>query len=78
MPRLTITLSEERHRALKESAARRKKSIATIIEESLEMYGIKTTESARDLVARARRQSALDDRAALDLAIDETRKVRSK
>ncbi len=40
MPRLTITLSEDRHRALMEAAARRRKSIAASIEESLEFYGI--------------------------------------
>ena len=76
MPRLTITLSEERHRALKESAVRRKKSIATLIEESLEMYGIKTIATAAELVARARRQSAMGDCAALALALEETRSVR--
>ena len=53
MPRMTITLSEERQRALKEAAARRKKSIGQLIDESLEFYGIKTSESAAALVAAA-------------------------
>ncbi len=76
MPRLTITLSEERHRALKESAVRRNRSIAALIEESLEMYGIKTRETAASLVARARKQSAMNDRDAISLAQEETRKIR--
>jgi predicted transcriptional regulator len=78
MPRLTITLSEERHRALKEAAARRRKSIAAIIEESLEQSGVKTTEAAIDLVARARSGSGLEDAGALELAVEETRAQRDR
>ncbi len=78
MPRLTITLSEERHRALKEAAVRKQKSIAAIIEESLELSGIKTTEAASDLVARARARSGLDDEEALKLALEETRAQRDQ
>jgi len=78
MPRLTITLSEERHRALKEAAARKRKSIAALIEESLEQSGIKTTEAAADLVARARSGSGLDDDGALELAVEESRAQRGR
>lgn len=78
MPRLTITLSEERHRALKEAAARKRKSIAAIIEESLEQSGIKSTEAAVDLVARAQSGSGLDDAGALELALKETRAQRDR
>jgi hypothetical protein len=78
MPRLTITLSEERHRALKEAAVRKQKSIAAIIEESLELSGIKTTEAACDLVARARAKSGLDDEEALELALKETQAQRDQ
>jgi len=78
MPRLTITLSEERHRALKEAAARKRKSMAALIEESLEQSGIKTTEAAVDLVAKARSRSGLDDAEALELAVDETRAQRDR
>ncbi len=46
MPRLTITLPDERHRALKETTARRATTIRRIIEESLDLYSVKTTESA--------------------------------
>ena len=78
MPRLTITLSEDRHRALKEAAARRRKSIATLIEESLEFYGIKSTATAANLVARSRTQAALDEAEALSLANEETQAVRNR
>jgi hypothetical protein len=78
MPRLTITLSEERHRALKEAAARKRKSIAAIIEESLELSGIKTSEAAADLVARARAMSSLNDAEALELSVNETRAQRDR
>jgi len=76
--RLTITLSEARHRALKEAAARRKKSIGQIIEESLEFYGIKTAESAAELVAAARRRARRRQRQALELASKETRAERRR
>ncbi len=56
MGRLTISLSDERHLALKEAAARQHKSIREIIENSLDYYGIKTKKSARDYVAMARRR----------------------
>jgi predicted transcriptional regulator len=55
MPRLTITLTDARHRALKEAAARRRKSIAAIIEESLEQTGIRDMESAAALAERETR-----------------------
>jgi predicted HicB family RNase H-like nuclease len=47
MTRLTITLSDERHRALKAAALERGKSIASLIEESLDFYGIKTHHPSR-------------------------------
>jgi len=72
MARLTITLSDDRHRALKEAAARRKKSIGQLIEESLEFYGIKSSESAAALVAAARRIARKREDEALELAIEET------
>ena len=78
MPRLTITLSEERHRALKEAAFRRGKTIRQIIEESLEHYGIKTRQEAADLVARARARADLTETEALNRAVEETRRERSR
>jgi hypothetical protein len=76
MARLTITLSDERHRALKEAAARRKKSIGQLIEESLEFYGIKSAESASALVAAARRRASMREDEALEVATEETKAER--
>lgn len=78
MSRLTITLSEERYRALKEAAAQRDKTIGQLIDESLEFYGIKSREDARALVRRARQHARLSQDEALSLAQDEVRAVRSK
>jgi hypothetical protein len=76
MPRLTITLSEERHQALKEAAARRDQSIGDVIEESLESFGINTRASAATLVARARENANLDEQDALSTAVEEIRRHR--
>lgn len=78
MTRLTITLSDERHRALKEAAARRNTTIKQLVEESLDSYGIKTTESAGALVAAARERSRLTEAAALNLAVEEARAERQR
>ena len=78
MTRLTITLSEERHLALREAAAKRRKTIGQLIEESLEFYGIKTTRSAAQLVAKARAHASLGEADALRLAVAETRAVRRR
>jgi len=76
MGRLTISLSDERHLALKETAARQHRSIREIIENSLDNYGIKSTKSARDYVAIARSNSNLNEAEALTIAVDETRSSR--
>ena len=76
MPRLTITISEEKYQALKETAARRRRTIRSLIEESLDFYGIKTLRSAADLVARARRRSGLSEKEAMKLALAEVRERR--
>lgn len=76
MPRLTISLSEERHRALKEAAVRRGKTIGQLIEESLDYCGIKTPARAAELVEKARRRAQLQEAAALDVAVKETREAR--
>jgi len=76
--RLTITLSEARYRALKEASAQRAKTIGELIDESLEFYGIKSREDARDLVRRARARSKLSEQQALKVAQDEVRAARRK
>jgi len=78
MARLTISLSDDRHRALKEAAARRGETIGQIIDASLEFYGIKGRPAAEALVARARGQSRLAEDEPLDLALRETRAERSR
>ena len=78
MSRLTITLPDDLHRALKETAARRNVPIGDLIAESLDFYGIKSTESARNLVARARQNSQLAEDEALRLAQREVRAVRRR
>ena len=78
MPRLTITLSTERHRALKETAVRRGKTIRSLVEESLDAYGVKSTSQAEVLVARARARSGMTESEALRLAVEETRAQRRR
>lgn len=78
MARLTITLSDQRHRALKEAAARRNRTIGQLVEESLEFYGIKGTGDAAALVAAARERAALRETEAIDLAVAETAAERSR
>ena len=78
MSRLTITLSEARYRALKEASAQRDKTIGQIIDESLDFYGIKSRQDARELVRRARTHGKLSEDRALAVAQQEVRAVRRK
>ena len=78
MTRLTITLDDELHQALKETAARQGRTIGSIVTESLRMRGIRTMSSARDLVAKARTGSGLDENQALSVALEEIRRFRRK
>ena len=77
MSRLTITLNDSLHQALKETAARQGRSIGKIIEEGLLLRGIKPVESARQLVARARLQAGLSEEDATRMAVEETRTQRN-
>jgi predicted transcriptional regulator len=77
MTRLTITLSDERHAALKQAAAQRRRSMGELIEESLEHFGIRTGDEALALVRRARQRAAMSEADALALAVSETRAARS-
>ena len=78
MSRLTITLSEARYRALKQASALRDKTIGQIIDESLDFYGIKSRDDARDLVRRARAHSKLTEPQALAVAQEHVKAVRRK
>jgi len=78
MARLTITLSDERHSALREAAARRGITMARIIDESLERSGIKTRDEVLDILARAQRNAtsemgAMTDEEIEQWAVDEVR-----
>ena len=73
MPRLTITLTDRAHKALKDAAARQGRSMSTTIEESLEFGGILASNSAREIVARARSSAGLGDEEAMAIAVRETR-----
>ena len=76
MSRLTITLDDEIHRALKEAAARQGRSIGKLIEESLRLRGIKPTEDARALVERSRSHAGLTEAEAVEFAENEVRQAR--
>jgi predicted transcriptional regulator len=78
LSRLTIRLDDDLHRALKETAARQGRSIASIIEESLRLRGIRDLESARALVAQARQRAQLDADKAMALAVEETGDTRRR
>ena len=80
MSRLTITLPDERHMALKQAAIHRGKTIGALIDDSLEFYGIKSPADARSLVARARSRAALgaelSDAQAIDIALAQVQAAR--
>lgn len=76
MVRLTISLADLTHRALKEAAVRQNRSMASIIEESLKLRGLQPLDSAREIVAKARARSRLDADQAMVLAVKETRRSR--
>lgn len=78
MSRLTITLSEARYRALKAASAQRDKTIGQLIDESLDFYGIKSREDARDLVRRSRTHSKLVEDQAVAVAQEQVMAVRRK
>ena len=58
-----------------EAAARRGTTIAAIIDQSLELAGIRTRENAADIVARVRAKALLSEQEAVDLALQETAAV---
>lgn len=78
MPRLTISLADRTHRALKDTAARQNRSMGSIIEESLELRGIRPYDTARAIVAKARAKSGLNADDAMVLAVKETQRFRDE
>ncbi|MGH9668648.1 MAG: hypothetical protein ACRD3A_00860 [Terriglobales bacterium] len=73
---MTVSLSAERYRALKQASARQGKTIRQLIEESLEANGIKTLREASELLERARKRAGLSAAEAMRLALRETRAAR--
>lgn len=78
MPRLTISLSDRTHRALREAAARQNRSMGSIIKESLKRRGIDLHDTASEIVARARARSGMSADQAMALAVEETRRFRGE
>ena len=76
MSRITISISSERHKALKAAAARRGKTIGERVDESLEASGIKPESTVAEILARARTHSRPSASAAEKRALEETRKAR--
>ncbi|WP_428103656.1 CopG family transcriptional regulator [Candidatus Palauibacter sp.] len=72
MPRLTIRLSPRTHRALKEASVRQGRSMGAIIEESLELRGVRPISTAKEIVARARGRAELTADEAMAVAVRET------
>ncbi|MGH8556660.1 MAG: hypothetical protein ACRESZ_04200 [Methylococcales bacterium] len=77
MHRVTITLSDERYQALKEASTKYHKSLTTLIDESLEHYGIKNARTTQSLVATARARASLSESSAINLALEEIRAERN-
>ena len=75
MARIIITVSDERYAALKEAAARRRQTVNRLVDDVLELYGVRSTAEAAALVARARRAAAMSEDETLQLAV---RRVRAR
>lgn len=78
MPRLTISLADRTHQALKETAARQNRSRGSIIEESLKLRGIRPYDTTREIIAKARAKSRLNADDAMGLAVKETQRFRDE
>ena len=78
MPRTTITLSEERYRALKEVAASRGLTMTEVVDQALELAGVNTSESVREMLAEAGRRAGLSEREAMELALRATAAERAE
>jgi len=78
MSRVTISMSKELHRALKEAAARRGKTVGQLVEESLEACGIKPESEIDALLERVRAHSELTEEQAVSLGVEQTRAERRR
>ena len=78
MARITLSLPDELHQALKEAAAERGRTIGELVAESVVQYGIKPRRRAAEIVALARRRAGLSEARATALAVRETRAARRR
>ena len=78
MPRTTITLSEERYSALKQVAARRRQTITEVVDRALELAGVNTVDSVREMLAEASRRAGLTEEEAMAMALLETAAARAE
>ena len=78
VPRTTITLSDERYRALKKVAASRGLTMTEIVDQALELAGVNTARSVREMLAEAGRRAGLSDQEAMALALRETASERAE
>ena len=78
MSRITLSLPDELHKALKEAAADRGRTIGELVTESIVQYGIKPRRRAAEIVALARRRANLTEAKAMSLAVRETRAARRR
>ena len=76
MRRFTINSADRMHRALKEATGRQNRSVGSIVEESLELRGVRIWCATKDIVAEARAKAALNADDAMALAVEETRDYR--
>ena len=76
MRRFTISSADRMHRALKEAAARQNRSMDPIVEESLELRGVRICGTIKEIVAEARAKAALNAGDAMALAVEKTRGYR--
>ena len=76
VPHLTISLTDRTHRSMKQEAARQNRAMGSIIEESLELTGIRPHDTVKEIVARARANSGLNTVDSMVLAVEETKRLR--
>lgn len=77
MSRLTITLPDERHAALKAEAAITGKTIGQIIDESLQLAGVKSEDEFEAILRKAGQNSGLSEEEAMALALHEIAEYRA-
>lgn len=76
MPRITVSVPEEMHRALRQAATRRSCTISEIVVSALAEYGLKSEEDALSIVRKARKRTRLSESEARKIAEEESRKSR--